>query len=242
MQSQILSFELVDLLHFFNVDFETESRARNRILEIELKGFKLDVPELRNTHPLLYIKIKEEMQKVSNDHWNQEEDIPTLRAYQQVEIKSETVFDRIRMHSFPHLTIFFLFLLAPLFSIAQVNADLGAGYDVKSGQVISSLSVGFQSHNVVTEAVLTPTLTRKINCGNYAGFKIGYNIAGAGIIPSIGYYYNYYNNDQKFQYNCWCVGYSLKAIIPVNDNGGLFLNGMYINHSEQVSAGFHIEF
>lgn len=241
MKSQILSFELVDLLHFFTVEFETESRARNRILEIEFKGFKLDVPEIKNTHPLLYAKIKAEMQKVSNDHWNQEEEIPTL-AYQPVAKKSLSTFDIIVKRSFSHLTIFFLFLLAPLFSIAQVSADPGAGYDVKTGQVISSLGIAYQSHNVVTEAVLTPTLTRKINCGNYAGFKIGYNIAGTGIIPSIGYYYNFYNNDQKFQYNCWCVGYSLKAIIPVNDNGGLFLNGMYIHHSAQISAGFDIEF
>lgn len=87
----LLTFEIVDLLHFFTVAFESESRARNRIQEVEFKGFKLDVAEIKNTHPLLYGKMNNEMQRVSNAYWNEEEEVPTL-AYQS-EAKPVSVYE-----------------------------------------------------------------------------------------------------------------------------------------------------
>jgi hypothetical protein len=101
------------------------------------------------------------------------------------------------------------------------------------------ISAGYQFRNVVAEAVMQPAISRKTNTPCYLGAKIGYNLHG--LIPSIGYLYNYRNADDVSM-NRWEVGYALKYQFQINDNGGLFAEVLYTKSSYQLTAGFHVIF
>src|SRR5665647_2799393 len=124
--------------------------------------------------------------------------------------------------------LFFILLLLPAIVGAQVHFGLGAGYDVSKSKPLANINIGYTaSNNIMIEAVMQPAITRAVNSDHYFGGKIGYNIHN--LVPAVGYYYNYKNADDKAM-NKWIgVGYSLKYILPVNDNGGLYAEALYLN-------------
>ena len=145
--------------------------------------------------------------------------------------------------------LLFFLLLLPVITQAQFYVDLGGGihhsplttHHSPVIMPIIKISVGYQVSNIIAEAVMQPTLSRVVNSPNYFGGKIGYNIAGSGLIPSAGYYFNLCNADNP-ENNGWYPGYSLKYQHAINDNGGLYAEAMYINHSVSITAGFMISF
>lgn len=132
--------------------------------------------------------------------------------------------------------------LAVILGLANCNAqptiDWGYGFDLQSSKPVMNLSAGYEAHNVQVQAVMSPCLSRSINANNYFGIKAGYDIAGH-IIPSVGYYYNLHSDDNK-SLNQYYPGVSLKGVLPINERGGIYLDGMYIHKSFEVTAGFHI--
>ena len=124
---------------------------------------------------------------------------------------------------------------------AQLKADIGLGMNYnKELRPMAKIGFGYELKKVVTEFVFQPTISRQSNPDTYFGVKAGYNISG--LIPTIGYYYDYRSADDKEQ-NKWAgVGYSLKYVYLLGEQGGLFLEGMHVNKSTQVIAGFYIAF
>lgn len=138
-----LSFDLYDNLKFFKVEFETDSRQRNRIMSIEYDGFSLDVIDIMRMHADLYFKIKAVMQERSKEFWDEFDgkkipvmEIPTL-AYQPKSI----------------FLLLFIFLL-PLFSPAQFNKPTHFGifgaqaeYNAKYQKPGAGLFGGYKFNN-----------------------------------------------------------------------------------------------
>jgi hypothetical protein len=89
------------------------------------------------------------------------------------------------------------------------------------------------------EGEARPTVGRQVNSSTNFGAKVGYNIKG--FIPGVGYYYNHCNSDNP-ENNTLGAGISVKYLMPINDNGSFCLEGMYLNQSYQLTAGFHIQF
>jgi len=142
------------------------------------------------------------------------------------------------------MAVVFCFLSFAGFS--QVHFDMGAGAstfkDTKNTCVVPvmRLAFGYQfSNNITTEGIIQPAITRKSTPHNFLGFKVGYNIYD--LIPSIGYLYDFRSSDNH-SLNKWGVAYSLKYVVPVNENGGLFFDGLYCQKSIQVTVGFHVIF
>jgi hypothetical protein len=150
--------------------------------------------------------------------------------------------------------IFFILLISPGVLRAQFFANLGVGaatfeqkipFNGEGSHALSSqfivpvvkMAAGFEMRHIVLEAALRPTLTRQSNSPNNFGVKAGYHINH--FIPAIGYYYNYSNSDNPGN-NTAGIGYSLQYIIPINRNGGLYVEAAYMNNSTQLTAGFHI--
>lgn len=133
-------------------------------------------------------------------------------------------------------------LLVTSIAQAQFRAGIGAGWDLDNNVIVSSLDASYETPVGITlGATLTPSLTRYVNAGNYAGINLGYNIAGTGIIPAVGAYYNFMASDQHSDMNEWRIGYSLKLQRLVSERGGVFVNGMYSN-SIQLSGGIYYKF
>ena len=122
---------------------------------------------------------------------------------------------------------------------AQLKADIGAGliYNTEL-HPMAKISFGYELNHVNIETVFQPTISRDANTPLYIGIKAGYNICG--LIPMIGYYYRYASGEDKRQ-NGWVgLGYSLKYVYLLGDQGGLFAEAAYINESVSTIAGFHI--
>lgn len=151
--------------------------------------------------------------------------------------------------------LIFLFLLtSPVISRAQAFFDMGAGVatfnqniSTESGKTETNMlllpavkiSGGYQAGSIVLEGEIRPTVTKKQNSSTNLGAKVGYNFNG--LIPAAGYYYNYCNSDNP-ENNTSGIGLSLKYIVQVNDKGGVYFEGMYVNKSYQLTAGFHVQF
>ena len=135
------------------------------------------------------------------------------------------------------LFIFLLIIMLTTATTAQARTNIGAGWNLDSNVPVVAMNLSYESKKIVFEGVFNPTATRRVNGTNYTGFRLGYNIAG--VIPSVGYYYNFYNSDQKKEFNKWRVGYSVKVARIINEDGGIFLNGLYSN-SVQLTIGFFI--
>ena len=204
------------------------------------KFFELDVCDLQRTHPPLYNKIKLKMERKAKDYWNapQIEEIPTL-AYQKV-LKNQ-------MDMITKALFLVVILLTSFTSFSQAFVDFGGGVAkvTKASKVpdcvvpVMKISAGYHFGNIVTEAVLQPSITRETNTPSYIGLKAGYNIYG--FIPSIGALYNYRNADDVTM-NRWEVGYALKYQFPVGPNGGLYAEALYTKSSYQLTGGFNIQF
>jgi len=132
--------------------------------------------------------------------------------------------------------LFLIFLCLPAFANSQMTFNMGAGTDFKNA--LAHISIGYQDNAMVVEAIEQPTITRKSNSNNYFGIKAGYNFHN--IIPGIGYYYNYKSADKKEQ-NHFAPGISLKYLLIINVNGGLYIEGTYIEKAFQLTAGFNVQ-
>jgi hypothetical protein len=139
-----------------------------------------------------------------------------------------------------------IILFSSLTTLSQVHMDFGGGAEniiagTKDDNIpVMKISVGYEfKNNIVTEAAIQPALTRRANVPNLLGIKAGYNING--LIPSVGYMYNYRSSDNN-SINGWEVAYALKYQFQLNDNGGLYIEGMYSKSAYQLTAGFHVQF
>jgi len=120
---------------------------------------------------------------------------------------------------------------------AQAKTDIGLGMNYnKELRPMAKISVSYELNKVNIETVFQPTISRQANPDTYFGVKAGYNIHN--LIPMIGYYYDYRSAENE-----WAgVGYSLKYVYLLGEQGGLFMEGLYVNKSTQLIAGFHIAF
>lgn len=149
------------------------------------------------------------------------------------------------------ISVFIWLLMISLCAKSQVYVDLGAGaaYTTPSQKTesymipITKLAVGYQFGNVVSEGIVQPSLTRKVNAPNYLGVKLGYNFLG--IIPSVGYLYDYCNSDNP-EMNKWVASLGVKfqrnIINDENSNGNIYGEIMYTKISYQFTVGFNIPF
>ncbi|MGN6530720.1 MAG: hypothetical protein ACTHK0_03055 [Ginsengibacter sp.] len=149
--------------------------------------------------------------------------------------------------------IFLILLISPIVLHAQVFVNVGVGAATFDQQIevgeglhtlptqvivpVVKMAAGYDIKNLMLEAELRPTLTRKRNSSNDLGIKAGYRFNH--FIPAIGYYYNYCNSDNPIN-NTSGIGYSLEYDVPVTQNGDLYIEGAYLNNSYQLTAGFHI--
>lgn len=138
-----------------------------------------------------------------------------------------------------------LFKLIPVITFGQVHSGLALGYDTHN-KLLGAWNIGYEKDIVVMDAEIRPNLTRNLPINNYCGFKLGLNLInpdedGLSIIPGLGYYYDFRSMD-KTKTNAYYFGYSLKSIIQVTNDGGLFIEGMYINKSAQITIGMNVKF
>jgi hypothetical protein len=133
---------------------------------------------------------------------------------------------------------------------AQPHFDMGAGYDLMNHHTIGTIAAGYTVNQVMIEGQMKPSITRAAPSNNYFGGRVGITFPmnnevegnyGATITPCIGYYYNLRSGDDK-SLNYSAPGYSIKYCVPINVNGGLYADAMYIEKSVQLSVGFHVEF
>lgn len=226
----------------FTVKYETESERRTRILSIEYHGLPIDLAQIEKM-PIYYKPIRNAVDEAAAGYWNAKKvaeevfkEIPTL-AYQKV-LKNQ-------MDMITKALFLVVIMLTSLTSFSQF-VDFGGGVAkvTHAAKVpdcivpVMKISAGYQFDNIVTEAVLQPSITRETNTPCYLGLKAGYNIYG--FIPSIGALYNYRNADDVTM-NRWEVGYALKYQLPVGPNGGLFAEALYTKSSYQLITGFNIQ-
>lgn len=137
--------------------------------------------------------------------------------------------------------IFIVLTLIICYSInAQGYMDFGGGYDITKSKGIGNINFGAEVRHVVVSGVIQPSIRRSNNENNYLGMSIGYDIKN--IIPTIGYYYNVVNNEDKGA-NSNSIGYGLKVILPLLENKtGLYVKCLYIDNQYQLTSGLHIVF
>lgn len=125
--TKTLSFDFYDNLKFFQVEFDTESIQRNRIMNIEYDGFHLDIPDLITMHHALYNKIYRQMREESENYWasvNEEiTGIPTL-DYQQKSTRNR-ITDVITKAA---LLFFLLIICIPVMCHAQDTIKASHAY------------------------------------------------------------------------------------------------------------------
>ena len=125
---------------------------------------------------------------------------------------------------------------------SQISIDMGAGYNAVAQTPFMQLQVQGEKNNAVMGFKLDFSLTKKTNSPNYYGFHIGYDIAGSGLIASVGAYSNYASADDKSQNGFVGLGYTLRYNYNIGEQGGLFIETMYVDKSVLASAGFHVVF
>jgi hypothetical protein len=206
---------------------------------MECEGLPIDIVKIEDM-PVYYKQIRNAVEKAASGYWN------SLKVAKEV-ITGIPTLDYYQKSQMPKVLMLAIILLTSFHSFAQAHIDFGGGIaSVTSAQKVESsnaavmkISGGYQFGNIVTEAVIQPSLSRGVNTPCYLGAKIGYNIQG--LIPSIGYLYNYRNADDVSM-NRWEVGYALKYQFEVGENGGIYIEGMYTKSAIELTAGFHIKF
>lgn len=149
----------------------------------------------------------------------------------------------LKLHKSVSLTI--LILLSYFTTFGQAHLDFGGGAEnIMTGTrddniPVMKISVGYEFHKIVSEAIIQPALTHRVNTPSYFGIKIGFNFHN--LVPSVGYLYNYRNSDNP-EKNGWQMGYALKYQLMLNDKGGLYIETMYTNSTYELTAGFHVVF
>lgn len=187
---QILSFDLDKQIQWFKVTFESESRDRNRILEVEFQGFKLDVPELRYTHPLLYSRIKDEMQREANEHWNKEEPIPTLAYQPGIKKLFDSMNKAFSSTNKLFFSILFIFFLSSVF--AQDERFTTAGGQIVYSPVYNVGFGAFGGRHVENNYIGLNTQVYPIgsvrNVPVSVSLEYGYTIGSIQPFVSVGFY------------------------------------------------------
>lgn len=149
---------------------------------------------------------------------------------------------RIGLQRVYKISVFVALLLCANISKSQISIDMGAGYNAMAQTSLMQLQVQGEKNNVVMGFKLDFSLTRKINSPNYYGPHIGYDIAGSGLIASVGGYSNYASADDKSKNGFVGLGYTLRYNYNIGEQGGLFIETMYVDKSVLASAGFHVVF
>lgn len=140
-------------------------------------------------------------------------------------------------------TIIMLMVLMPFISMAQMTSSLGYGYDL-NGRAMAKWSVGYTAFQIVElEGEIRPSISRNIFAHNYVGFRGGIHAvnpdeSGLFLIIGAGYYYDMRSQDKK-SWNKDYLGTFVKGGTMLNENGGLFLEGLFINNSAQFCLGIH---
>lgn len=138
-----------------------------------------------------------------------------------------------------------IMLIAATGAKAQFHTGIGAGTDFRFP--VACLNLGYEfKGGVMLEGEIQPSITRNVAANNYVSVKLGYSFQlpadnEAGIIPSISYCYNRKSADYT-ELNGSYVGISMKLYTMINDQGGLFVNTLYVHHTAQLTAGIHFIF
>lgn len=133
--------------------------------------------------------------------------------------------------------LLFVLSLFPLISMSQFTVGFGAGYNLSGKKPLLDISTGLEIKNVRVEGQMAPSITRATDANSFFGLKIGYDIADF-FTPSIGYYHNIVSTDNK-ELNKNYLGYSAQIVVPVNERGGIFINGMMVHKQCLVTIGAH---
>jgi len=189
-----LSFNYYNNLKFFRVEFESDSRQRNRIMTIEHEGFNLDIPDFIEMHHDLYIKIHAEMLQRSNAFWDEHEaiekeigEIPTL-AYQKKVNDAFNIFKPLGK------ILFALLIFIPLFSLAQFNEPTHFGifgaqaeYNAKYQKAGAGFFGGYRFYNNYIGLNTHILFGNQRNVPQAVALEYGYNIGN--FQPYISYQY-----------------------------------------------------
>ena len=151
-------------------------------------------------------------------------------------------------------TLFLIGLFSPLFGFSQVHMELGTGASYSTYQGINDagksqttkailpvlkFAIGYETANIVLEGSVQPSLSRLVNSPKLFGAKIGYDIDG--FIPFIGYYSDHANSDNT-GFNSSFIGYGLKYQSLLNENAGLYFEGLKAGNNYQITGGIHYKF
>ena len=134
-------------------------------------------------------------------------------------------------------------------SFAQLQMSIGAGYNFNE-HPIYSLNAGYEKERITINGGFQRSLTRATSSTIIAGFEAGYNLLSAGdsyllaqsIIISAGYWHISYNTDQKAELASWRPSLSIRYIRMLSENGGLFVNTMYLKNNFTITGGIIIKF
>ena len=145
------------------------------------------------------------------------------------------------------LSIAILFLA--FVSKSQVQMLLAAGYNFNK-HPIYSLNAGYEKERITVNGGFQRSLTRATSSTIIAGFEAGYNLLSAGdsyllaqsVIISGGYWHISYNTDQKANLASWKPSLSLRYIKMFTENGGLYVNAMYLKNNISLTCGLIFKF
>lgn len=145
-------------------------------------------------------------------------------------------------------------MLLPAAAVAQLHIEMGVGAShstytgldyfnepepVAKILPLFKVAVGVEFKKVVAETFIQATTTQSRNSPVLFGGKVGYNFNG--LIPSIGYYFNYWNSEITY-YNWQAPGFALKYQRMVTEWAGLYVEGTVVKKNYQVTAGIHYQF
>ena len=151
-------------------------------------------------------------------------------------------------------TLLLIGLFSPLFGFSQVHMELGAGSSYSTYQGINDagkaqptkaifttlkLAIGYEVANIVLEGSVQPSLSRLVNSPKLFGIKAGYNVNS--FVPFIGYFSDHANSDNT-DYNSSFLGYGLKYQFLLNENAGLYFEGLKAGNNYQLTGGIHYQF
>ena len=182
----ILNFEMLYCNKTFIVEYETESRVRNRMMDVRYEGFPLDIPLLRQSHPLLYGQLKAAMVNNSDTYWTDKQESlpPVVKAMNNI------------LHAaFP--TLVSLLLIFASFSTKAQGSDLdkqtfalaqfNAGYSIQAKAPTFGVGFGVRTGNVYLSFDDLIAISRNALIPKIFKINAGYNIGSFQPFISCGY-------------------------------------------------------
>ena len=122
--------------------------------------------------------------------------------------------------------ILLLLLLSPFLGQSQ-TVNLGAG--LHDRKPMFNIDIGYENKIVALASYEAIPVREAKSVNFYYGLKVGYKVKG--IAPQVGYFFS----KKGFS----GLAYFLKYSLRINDNGGVYIEGGYIE-KPQASAGFKI--